>query len=764
MRIVIDVESNRLHNPDKIWVISCKDIDKHKITVFRNVTDDPIEMERFRAYWRSCKYYIGHNLLGFDLPVLEALCGVSIEDAGRDCLDTLIISKMADFSRSGHSVKDFGIEFNLHKGDFKDWSKYSLEMEEYCIRDVEITHRIYNKYVRFINNPRNADAIRTEHRFQLVTNALEENGFSFNVDKATRLLSKVKDELAVLDEQIREAFPPRTKLIREIIPRATKYGTISLSSIPKHLRDATDTMGIGHSFSIFSWEEFNPSSHKQIIQVLNEAGWKPEEKTQSHIDTERELNKLRYTRQRSNELDLARKTCEAKLAQLKKVGWKVNEANLATLPDKAPKPARTLAKRILLESRRRTLTEWIELVCFEIRIEKGNAGETGTLENFLTQSGLKEKESSVKPTEIPTSIRLEKITKETTSNILTDYQSKTLISWLKSKRINVEFVKENENCLWITVTGQAQFADFSALIATAISAGTKRVPLRYEVTSERIKGNFYGIGAWTQRMSHQKPNTANIPNEFDTNNKKKLYGKELRSFWQAPKNRLLVGVDAEGIQLRIFAHYVNSPELTDALVNGKKEDKTDPHSFNQRVLGDVCKSRAAAKRFIYALFLGAGLDKLAAILGCSREQVEEALDRLLKQYPGFEELKTSIIPSDAKRGWFLGLDGRTVGIPGDTVGTRKHLAMSGYLQNGEAIVVKLTTIRTLERMKREGYEGLLVNIVHDEVVIEVPNDVRRAEYVSKIFCEEITKVGEDLGLKCPLAGDGHVGLNWYEIH
>ena len=81
----------------------------------------------------------------------------------------------------------------------------------------------------------------------------------------------------------------------------------------------------------------------------------------------------------------------------------------------------------------------------------------------------------------------------------------------------------------------------------------------------------------------------NIPNEFDTQGNKKLFGKEMQALWTAPRNRLLVGVDAEGIQLRIFAHLINEPEFTEALVNGKKEDKSDPHSLNQRILGDACK-------------------------------------------------------------------------------------------------------------------------------------------------------------------------------
>ena len=259
-------------------------------------------------------------------------------------------------------------------------------------------------------------------------------------------------------------------------------------------------------------------------------------------------------------------------------------------------------------------------------------------------------------------------------------------------------------------------------------------------------------------MAHLKPNTANIPTEV------KLYGKEMRSFWQAPKKRLLVGVDAEGIQLRIFAHYIDDKEFTDALVRGRKEDKTDPHSLNERVLGSVCKSRQIAKRFIYALLLGAGLGKLSQILECSEQEAREALDRLLARYSGFKLLKENVIPKAAQSGYFIGLDGRRVRILGTTVGERKHLTMSGYLQNGEATIVKRTCVQTIDKLLKDKTDAILVDIVHDEVIFEVPNDVYLAEHVNKTFCDTIVEVGQQLNLKCPLAGDGHIGLNWSEIH
>lgn len=653
MNVVIDIECNRLLNPDKIWVAVCKDIDTNEYHIFRHVTENEIERNRFVSFINGCKLIIGHNLLGFDLPVLNVLCGIVREDVGRDCIDTLVVSKLVDYSRPGHSVEDYGLEFGLEKGSYSDWSKYSVEMEKYCVRDVDITHKIYLKYLRYLSNDVRKNSIETEHTFQYtVVNNLTANGFYFNEPKARTLLTSVEEQLSTLDKDILEVFKPKEVVLRTFIPKATKFGTISKTSVPRRLWDNISDYEVGKEYELKELVSFNPSSHKQIIQVLNESGWKPVDKTKTHIETERELQKLKYQRQRSTEVDLRINLLHTKLNDLKRTGWKVNEANLDTLPADAPPPARFLAKRILLEARRRTLTEWLDLV----------------------------------------------------------------------------------------------------------------------QDDGRIHGKFYGIGAWTHRMAHQNPNTANIPNEFDTAGKKKLYGKELRSLWRAPKNRLLVGVDAEGIQLRIFAHYIDDPEFTEALVKGKKEDKSDPHSLNQSILGSVCKSRAAAKRYIYALLLGAGSAKLKEILDCDERSAAEAYERLLARYTGFAELKETIIPADAKRGWFVGLDGRAVRIPGDTVGGRKHLCMSGYLQNGEAVVMKRATLKWHPSLSQ--YDAKLVNFVHDEWQTECPNNMDVAIAIAKMQADSLKEVGEELNLKCPLAGsywnDDHhdytIGTNWSVTH
>jgi DNA polymerase-1 len=278
-------------------------------------------------------------------------------------------------------------------------------------------------------------------------------------------------------------------------------------------------------------------------------------------------------------------------------------------------------------------------------------------------------------------------------------------------------------------------------------------------------------------MAHQKPNTANIPSELKEDGSPKLLGREMRSLWQAPRNRLLVGVDAEGIQLRIFAHYIDDPEFTKALVEGKKHDKTDPHSLNQRILGDICKSRQAAKRSIYALLLGAGMEKLSQVLECSKPEAQAALDRLLERYTGFATLKKEVIPLDAKRGFFIGLDGRKVPIPGKTESARGHLCMSGYLQNGETLVMRKAAIiwdnnPEIVEMRKEGHRILPVDLVHDEFQTETPNDMKIAIRVAEIQAEAIKQAGIEFNLKCELAGsfynDDHedytIGKTWYQTH
>ena len=643
MRVVFDIEANALENPTKIWVIVCLDIDTGITHIFRRPSDDENSKQDFLSFCKNCTLWVGHHCLGYDIPCISKLLDYDIPISS--VVDTLVVSKLIDYSRDGHSIEDYGNEFGYPKIKFNDFSKYSEELEDYCVRDVQICNRIFNKFTRDCNDrrwnilgPRWKRSLSCEQRFQTVVNDLHNNGFGFATDKASKLRDKVCMELERLDEAIKASFPARLTLIREVYPELTKHGTLNRKDF-RWVQDGDLSEFNGGPFCRCAWTDFNPSSHKQIVDILHGAGWKPTEKTKTHIELGREAKRSRVT-------DIERKD------HLSKYGWKINETNLSTLPNTAPAPSRTLARRILLEARRRTLSEWL----------------------YLVQS------------------------------------------------------------------------------------------------DQRIHGQFYGIGAWTHRMAHQNPNTANIPNDLDIQGKIKLLGGEMRSLWIAPKGRLLVGVDAESIQLRIFAHYIDDPVFTKSIIEGRKDDKTDPHSLNQKILGNVCRSRDAAKRFIYALLLGAGMSKLAEVLDCEQEEAKEALNRLLEKYEGFAKLKRTVIPRDAKRGFFIGLDGRSIRIKGNTEGEKRHLAMSGYLQNGEAVIMKHATLLWYERLKTLDIDFKLVNMVHDEWQTECPNDLSIALAIAEEQCRALEEVGVRLKLRCPLKGSyGEfpkytIGNNWKVTH
>ena len=164
------------------------------------------------------------------------------------------------------------------------------------------------------------------------------------------------------------------------------------------------------------------------------------------------------------------------------------------------------------------------------------------------------------------------------------------------------------------------------------------------------------------------------------------------------------------------------------------------------------------------------MSKLAQILDCTISEAKVSLDRLLERYTGFKKLKETLIPEDARRGYFRGLDGRKVVLPGYTLSERKHLCMSGYLQSGEAIVMKKATLKWESKLKE--HNAILVDLVHDEWQTETTNDLDGAIALAKLQADSLREVGEELGLRCPLAGsywnddkkDYTIGTNWYQTH
>lgn len=287
----------------------------------------------------------------------------------------------------------------------------------------------------------------------------------------------------------------------------------------------------------------------------------------------------------------------------------------------------------------------------------------------------------------------------------------------------------------------------------------------------RIHGEFVGIGAWTGRLAHKKPNQANVSSEFHGEVKtavdrvKDDYDGLLRSFWQAEPGTVLVGTDAEGIQLRILAHLMKSQAYVDAIIHGVKEDETDIHNVNRRALSLDHITRNQAKTFIYAFLLGAGVGLTSHILKCSTSEASKAIENFTQSIDGLAELKNNVIPQCAAKGYFIGLDGRKVRIPGE------HYVLAGMLQNGESTIMKHAARIWIEEARERMIPFKLCTWPHDEWQTEVglPSypmslNMEMAEELGSIQRQSIVTAGERLGMFCPLAGSTDIGYNWKETH
>ena len=257
----------------------------------------------------------------------------------------------------------------------------------------------------------------------------------------------------------------------------------------------------------------------------------------------------------------------------------------------------------------------------------------------------------------------------------------------------------------------------------------------------RVHGSVITIGAVTGRMSHSKPNMAQVPAV------RSPYGVECREMWEVDKDSVLVGADLSGIELRCFAHYLNDPGYTNEIVYG------DVHTRNQQLFG--CPTRDMAKTILYAWLYGASPSKLATIVGGKAKDGQKLRDGF-NLIPGYTKLVDKIGRLSDK-GWLPGLDGRRLIV------RSQHSALNLLLQGAGAVVFKKWLIVQKDYLTQAGIRYKLVASVHDEVQVEVL-DKGRADEAGELIVRAAVDAGIMLGMRCPVAAEYKVGLNWADCH
>lgn len=260
MRIVLDIETNLAH--DKIHVVVTKDIDTGEVKVWKQASS-------LREYLKDASLIVGHNVISFDAPTLNRLWMTNIQLS--QMYDTLIVSRLLDPSReTGHSLAAWGNTLGFYKIDYPAVWCWMMDREEryknecfdnpidsllvhYCIRDVEVTAKLYSKMVSEVAEKQfSQESIDLEQRVAEIISQQERNGFKLDQIYATCLLTDIQSKVAGIYERMQERWPPVT-----VERFSDKTG--------KRLKDSVVT--------------FNPGSRQQIGEKLKELGWKPKEFT-----------------------------------------------------------------------------------------------------------------------------------------------------------------------------------------------------------------------------------------------------------------------------------------------------------------------------------------------------------------------------------------------------------------------------------------------------------------------------------------------------
>lgn len=271
--------------------------------------------------------------------------------------------------------------------------------------------------------------------------------------------------------------------------------------------------------------------------------------------------------------------------------------------------------------------------------------------------------------------------------------------------------------------------------------------------------------AVTGRATHR--GVVNIPKAGS------FFGRQMRKIFSSERGFVLVGTDSEGNQLRQLAARMNNPEYIRAMVEGKKEDGTDPHSITRRV-GEL-ESRDIAKNVMYCLLFGGGDAKLAKTAKKPAGSGGILRDRLYRGLDGLGTLMETLQKewrSSAKQrynakfnkmeyfdGIITGLDGRPIKVQSE------HQLLVYLLQSDEAIHMAMAYIlvnRKLEKKYVWGKDYGVVCWYHDEFTIECREEI--AEDVKQMSEDAIKEAGEYFKIACPHKGSGAIGKNWYAIH
>jgi len=274
--LVFDIETDGL-DATKIWCLSTLDTENQQQHSY-----GPSELQEGLSALMDAETLIGHNIIGYDIPVIKNLTSIDLSD--KKIVDTLVLSRLFNPVREGgHGLERWGYVLKSHKIEFNDYSKFNLDMLKYCEQDVLLNFKVYER-LKQESLGFSRQSVEIEHAVAKIVNDQRVYGFLFNIEEGMKLVATLNDRMSVIRSQIRKVFLPATEVLK-IFPRYNK--------LKKLLRTGKTNYGVNvrlteKEFNVIEKQtcltriietSFNPGSRKQIGERLQALGWKPKEFT-----------------------------------------------------------------------------------------------------------------------------------------------------------------------------------------------------------------------------------------------------------------------------------------------------------------------------------------------------------------------------------------------------------------------------------------------------------------------------------------------------
>ena len=271
----------------------------------------------------------------------------------------------------------------------------------------------------------------------------------------------------------------------------------------------------------------------------------------------------------------------------------------------------------------------------------------------------------------------------------------------------------------------------------------------------RIRTSFQMTVTATGRLSSTEPNLQNIPTRTDL-------GSKMREMFVAAPGHVLVDADYSQIELRLLAHISGDTAMQQAFLSGADfHTVTAARVFHVPQDQVTHQMRSRAKAVNFGIVYGISAFSLSQDIGVTMQEAKEYMDRYFATYTGVKQYMTDVVDKAQEQGYVETLWHRRRALPelkSSNFNMRsfgERVALNMPIQGTAADIIKLAMVRVHSRLDREGLAARLIMQVHDELIVECPEE--EAPRVEALLQQEMQGVAE---LSVPLQAEAHTGRNW----